>query len=83
MSLITKHGRPAILAMPFDARLLAHGIHRVLALHLCEGQPMTLAQGARLAGLSLEDFMELLGQSDIAAVSYPPEDLEDEIEAAS
>ena len=25
LSLITKHGRPAILALPFDERLLQHG----------------------------------------------------------
>lgn len=82
LSLITKHGRPAILAVPFDERLLSHGIHRALALHLFEAGQVTLAQGARLAGLPLEAFIELLGQTGIAAVSYPPEDLEDEVEAA-
>lgn len=82
LSLITKHGRPAILAVPFDERLLSHGIHRALALHLFEAKQVTLAQGARLAGLPLEAFIELLGQAGIAAVSYPPEELEDEVEAA-
>jgi prevent-host-death family protein len=82
LSLITKHGRPAILAVPFDERLLSHGIHRALALHLFEAGQVTLAQGAKLAGLSLEDFIELVSQTGIAAVSYPPEDLEDEVEAA-
>jgi prevent-host-death family protein len=82
LALITKHGRPAILAVPFDERLLTHGIHRALALHLFEAGQVTLAQGARFAGLPLEAFIELLGQSGIPAVSYPPEDLEDEVEAA-
>ena len=34
MAVITKHGRPAILAVPFDARLPDLGVHRALALHL-------------------------------------------------
>ena len=34
VAVITKHGRPAILAVPFDARLLELGVHRALALHL-------------------------------------------------
>ena len=82
LSLITKHGRPAILAVPFDERLLSHGIHRALAFHLFEAGQVTLAQGARLAGVSLEAFIELLGQTGIAAVGYPPKDLEEEVEAA-
>jgi prevent-host-death family protein len=82
LALITKHGRPAILAVPFDERLLAHGVHVALALHLFEAGQVTLAQGARLAGLSLEDFIDLLGQSGIPAVSYPPEQLADELETA-
>ena len=82
LALITKHGRPAILAVPFDERLLSHGIHRVLALHLFEAGQATLAQAAKLAGLPIESFIELLGQTGIPAVSYPPEELEDELEAA-
>ena len=82
LALITKHGRPAILAVPFDERLLTHGVHRALSLHLFEGGQVTLAQGARLAGLPLEAFIELLGQTGIPAVSYPPEELRDEVEAA-
>ena len=31
ISLITKHGKPAILAVPFDKRLLIHGILEYLA----------------------------------------------------
>ena len=82
LALITKHGRPAILAVPFDERLLSHGIHRALALNLFESGRVTLAQGAKLADLSLEGFIELLGQAGIAAVIYPAAELEEEIEIA-
>ena len=80
LTLITKHGRPAILALPFDERLLAHGVNRALALHLFEAHHMSLAQAAKIATLSLEDFIELLGQAGIPAVDYDPAELAQEIE---
>jgi prevent-host-death family protein len=82
LALITKHGRPAVLAVPFDERLLSYGVHRTVALHLFEAGQVTLAQAAKLAGLPLEGFIELLGQTGIAAVDYPAEDLEGEVGAA-
>jgi len=82
LSIITKHGRPAILAIPFDERLLAHGVNRAMALHLYETGHATLAQSAKLAALSLEDFIELLGKAGVPAVSYPPEELVEELENA-
>lgn len=82
VALITKHGRPAFLAVPFDDRLLRYGLHRAMALHLFESGHMGLAQAARLAGLSAEDFIVLLGEAGIPAASYPPNELEQELKAA-
>ncbi len=47
LAIITKHGRPAILAVPFDRRLLDQGVHRALALTLFEtsAHPCTGRQG--------------------------------------
>ena len=82
ISLITKHGKPAILAIPFDDRLIKQGVHRAMALHLFESHQLTLAQCAKLAGLSLEAFIELLGELGLPAVDYPPEELEEEMAVA-
>jgi len=82
ISLITKHGRPAIVAVPFDERLISQGVHRAMALHLFESHQLTSAQCAKLAGLSLEAFIELLGEVGIPAVDYPPEELEEEMTVA-
>lgn len=78
VSLITKHGRPAILAVPFDRRLLDQGVHRALALSLFESRQLTLAQAAKVAGLSLDGFIDLIGSLGIAAVDYPADELDDE-----
>ena len=82
LAIVTKHGRPAILAVPFDERLLDHGAHRALALHLFETRHLSLTQAARVAGMIAEDFIALLGEAGIAAVDYPPEEVEEEIAAA-
>ncbi|HEX4495239.1 MAG TPA: UPF0175 family protein [Thermoanaerobaculia bacterium] len=79
LSLITKDGRPAILAVPFDERLLDLGIHRAMALNLFESGQATLSQSARVAGLPIVDFLELLSSAGIPAVDYPPEELEQEL----
>ena len=83
LSLITKHGKPAILAIPFDKLLVNYGVHRSMALHLFESHQLTLAQSAKVADLDLEAFIALLGEAGITAVDYSPEELDDEIAAAS
>jgi prevent-host-death family protein len=82
MAVITKHGRPAILAVPFDRQLLDLGVHRALALKLYEGRHLTLAQAAKVAGMPLDEFIDLLGTVGLAAVDYPPDELADELNAA-
>ena len=82
VSLITKHGRPAILAVPFDRRLLDQGVHRTLALSLFESRQLTLAQAAKVAGLSLDGFIDLIGSLGLTAVDYPAEELDDELHVA-
>jgi prevent-host-death family protein len=82
LSIITKHGRPAILAIPFDERLLAVGVHRALAVHLFEAGQATLAQAAKLAELPVERFLEVLSEAGVPAVSYPKDELAGEVESA-
>lgn len=83
LALITKHGRPAFLAVPFDERLLIYGVNRAMAMHLYEKGLVTLSQAARISALSVEDFLDLLNEVGIPAVDYPPEDLDDEVEIFS
>ena len=41
-----------------------------------------MAQAAKVAKLSLEEFIVLLGEMNIPAVDYSPEDLAEEVRAA-
>jgi antitoxin (DNA-binding transcriptional repressor) of toxin-antitoxin stability system len=82
LSIITKHGRPAILAVPFDDHLLSFGVPRALAVRLYAAELLTLAQAARMAALPVELFLETLGQASVPAVRYAPEELAGEAEIA-
>ena len=83
LAVVTKHGRPTILAVPFNDQLLDVGVHRALALRLFEQSHLTLAQAAKVADLCVEDFIGLLDRAGVAAVDYPPSEIDDELHAAS
>jgi len=55
---------------------------KAMALDLFESGHATLAQAAKLADLSAEAFIELLGKAGVPAVSYSPDDLTGELEIA-
>lgn len=83
LALVTKHGKPAFIAVPFDERLLSLGLHRALALVLVEAGHLSIARAAKVAGLVLEEFIELLGEHGIPAVDYPKAELAEELQAAA
>lgn len=83
LALVTKHGKPAFVAVPFDERLLSLGLHRALALVLVEAGHLSVARAAKVAGLALEEFIALLGEHGIPAVDYPETELTEELQAAA
>jgi len=56
------------------------GAHRNTVIGLFESGQATLVQAAKLADLSVEGFIELLGKAGVSAVSYSPDELVDELE---
>jgi len=81
LSLITKHGHPAALSVPFDAALLELGLHRHLAVRLYAQQLLTLAEAAKLADLPIERFLTVLATSGVDVVAYPAEEVAADLEA--
>jgi prevent-host-death family protein len=81
LSVITKHGRPAAITVPFDAELLELGVHCRLAASLFAQHLLTLAQAAKLADLSIEALLDVLKISAVDVVDYPPSELDAELEA--
>lgn len=79
ISLVTKHGRPAFLAVPFNEELLELGLRPFMAITLFKEGSLSLTKAAKLADQSVEGFIEKLGALGIAAVDYNPSDLEKEL----
>ncbi len=82
VSLITKHGRPQMVTIPFDKMILDHGVHYALALHLFKAGDLTLVQAAKIADMKLDLFIKYLGEAGVDAVDYPADELKRELETA-
>jgi predicted HTH domain antitoxin len=79
ISLITKHGQPLMVSVPFDRALVESGVHVALALSLFKSSSLSLGMAARVARMSKIDFTELLSNLGIPVVRYDASELEDEL----
>ncbi len=80
LALVTKHGRPVILALPFDDKLLEQGIRVSLAVKLFDEDVLTQGHAAKLAGLTLAEFFEACAARQVAVVRYGPDQIQKELE---
>jgi predicted HTH domain antitoxin len=80
LSVVAKHGHPLFVAVPLDEHLLQHGVAVALACRLFAEKAVSLAKTSRLAGLTVEAFIERLGAIGIPAVDCPAEEIERELE---
>ena len=79
LALVTKHGQPVFLAVPFSEELLELGLRPALAIKLYNEGTLTLGKAAKLAGQPIETFMERLGHLGIAAINYNPTEISEEL----
>ena len=79
LSLVTKHGQPVFLAVPFDETLLREGVRVALAVKLFDDEVVSVGKAAKLAGMSQSEFIDHLGALKIPVVRYGKEELEKEL----
>lgn len=79
LSLVTKHGHPVFLAVPFDEALLQSGVKTSLAIGLFVENKLGLAGAAKLAGVSASEMLDILAKRQIPVVDYSKDELEDEL----
>lgn len=79
LSLVTKHGQPVFLAVPFDEIMLREGLCVALAIKLYEEEVVSTGKAAKLAGLPLVEFMDKLAAAGIPVVRYDPAELYQEL----
>ena len=81
LSIVTKHGQPAFVAVPFDETLLKEGVGVALAVRLFDDEVVSLGKAAKLAGMPQSEFIDHLGALKIPVVRYGKEELQQELEA--
>lgn len=82
LSVVTKHGRPVFVAVPFDEGLVREGLLVALAVRLFEEDVLSIGAAAKLAGIPVPDMLAELAARGVAAVRYPLDELHGEIETA-
>ena len=60
-SVVSKHGKPLFVAMPFNDALLKAGVSVALADKLVLKAELSVAAGAKLAGLPYASYLQHLG----------------------
>ncbi len=79
LSVITKHGRPVFVAIPFDESLLKSGVALSFAIRLFRDNLLSLGKASKLADCSIARFTEELAKQGISAVQYSADELDDEL----
>lgn len=68
LSIVTKQGKPVLVAVPFDESLLRGDVRLALAIKLFDEGRLTVAQAAKFAGLGLEEMIERTGTAGVSGL---------------
>lgn len=79
LSLVTRHGHPLFIGVPFDEKVVQYGVYVALAEALFKSGDMSIGKAAKLAGMGLIEFTEHISQLGIPVVNYDPDELDDEL----
>ncbi len=79
LALVTRHGHPLFVTVPFSDELIQHGVGKALAEGLYREGAISLGRAAKLARTSIADFAAHLSQLGIPVVDYDGEELVDEL----
>lgn len=79
LALVTRHGQPLFVSIPFSENLLAFGVHVALATHLFQSGSMSLGKAVKLARMSIAEFTEYISRLGIPVVNYDPAELDQEL----
>lgn len=81
LALVTRHGQPLFVSVPFTDELLLQGVHVVLAVNLYKMGELTSARAAKIANMGLPQFLAHLSAQGIDVVDHDPDELRHELAA--
>ena len=79
LALVTRHGHPLFVSVPFSDELIQHGVGTALAESLYRDNAISLGKAAKLAGTPIADFAAHLSQLGIPVVDYGGDELINEL----
>ena len=79
LSIVTKHGNPVFLAVPFDEVLIKFGLNVAVAIDVYREKTVSLGKAAKIAKMPVEEFIEILAALNMTIVDYPAKDLDKEL----
>lgn len=65
-SVVSKHGKPLFVALPFDDLLLRTGVAVALADKLVQSGELSIAAGAKLASMPYASYLRHLGELGVS-----------------
>jgi prevent-host-death family protein len=81
LSVITKHGAPVFVALPFDETLVREGVTIALAVHLFDEEQISLGKAAQLADMGRVEFTKHLALLNIPVLRTDADELERDLAA--
>ena len=79
LTIVTKHGKPVFVTVPFSKEIVKSGVMFVLAARFFQDGIMSIGRAALFAGCSTSEFIDYLGKAGIPSVHYSAEELEQEL----
>ena len=79
LSVVTRHGHPLFISIPFTSELLELGVHRALAIKLFKEGDFSLGKSAKLAKMTMTEFIEHVSQLGIPIVDFSEDELDQEM----
>jgi predicted HTH domain antitoxin len=79
VSLITKHGQPLLVGVPFDRIVVEAGVHVALAVRLFAAGDLSIGMAARMARQPLTQFAHAVSALGIPVANYGEEELAEEL----
>ncbi len=80
LSLVTRHGHPLFISVPFNQHVVEHGVYLALAENLFKSGELSLGKAAKLANMSRVEFGEHVSRLGIPIVDYDPAELDAELD---
>ncbi len=81
LALVTRHGNPLFVSVPFTDELLEAGVHTALAVGLFKSGELTGPRAAKLARMSVAQFYAHVSEQGIPVVDHDPSELAQELAA--